>query len=328
MHKIEFDKQLILFTTFFSIVVVLLGAFCRLADSGLGCPDWPGCYGHLLSVPQSTQEVAIATGKYPTMPPLAPERMWPEMIHRYFAGTLGLCVFFITLRSWMKKQLIKPCLILSAIVIMQATLGMWTVTWKLHPLVVMGHLLGGFTLTGILFWLTLHHWFPSKKQISSTSTKLAYLMIVTIFLQIMLGGWTSANYAALICTDFPFCNNGEIPAMDFINGFTFIQQIGKNYEFGLLETAARVAIHMTHRLGAIITLIILTYSSYYIFKNNNIKIKTITAITLLVLIVQIILGILNIKLILPISIAVTHNGVGLLLLLCAINLYYFTKQQS
>lgn len=332
--SISLDQYLVLFATFLSTIVVLLGAFCRLADAGLGCPDWPGCYGHLISVPQTISEVKAASASYPTMPPLSPERMWPEMIHRYFAGTLGLIIFFLLGKSYFTNNIqLKSCLKLFAtlalLVIFQAVLGMWTVTWKLHPLVVMSHLLGGFLITSILWWNTLKCWlsginFKTTKNVK----KIVWAMTLLVFLQILLGGWTSSNYAALICPDFPFCNNESILKMNFTEGFNFFQIIGVNYEFGLLSEYARVAIHMTHRFGAIVVTGFVIYASFSLIKNSNEKyLNRLVYWVLFVLSTQIILGILNIKLILPINVAVAHNGVGLLLLLSCVSLCYFIRSK-
>ena len=333
--NISLDQYLVLFATFLSTIVVLLGAFCRLADAGLGCPDWPGCYGHLLSVPQTINEVAAASASYPTMPPLSPERMWPEMIHRYFAGTLGIIIFFLLAKSiFTNNQQLKSCVkifsCLSLLVIFQAVLGMWTVTWKLHPLVVMGHLLGGFLITSMLWWNTLKCWLNNLSvKVNTNIKKLVWIMTILVFLQILLGGWTSSNYAALICPDFPFCNNTATLKMNFTEGFNFFQIIGINYEFGLLSEYARVAIHMTHRFGAIIVSGVIIYTGISVIKSvKNQNLNNIIYWIFFVLSIQVLLGILNIKLILPIDIAVAHNGVGLLLLLSCISLCYFIRSKE
>ena len=323
--RYSFDQYLILFAFFFSVVVVLLGAFCRLADSGLGCPDWPGCYGHLLSVPVTAHDVNIATQNYPTMPPLSAERMWPEMIHRYFAGTLGLLVFLILFRA--KDFCKKIARFASSLVIFQAVLGMWTVTWKLLPTVVMGHLLGGFTLTSLLWWILLAYWVSRESVKNKKCYNLAVLMTVVVFLQILLGGWTSSNYAALICPDFPFCHGTMFPNIDLVEGFKFFIPIGLNYEFGLLSEKARIAIQMVHRWGALITALTIFISGIYIFRRSNVaKIRKCIGFIFAVILLQILLGVLNIKMLLPIEIAVAHNGVGLLLMLSCITLCYFCKE--
>lgn len=324
------------FATILGIIVVVLGAYTRLDDAGLGCPDWPGCYGKILGVPNTAQEIAAANASFPGATPVQESNPWPEMIHRYVAGTLGLIIFGICLYSWRTKDLPhknyrKIATLLALLVIMQATLGMWTVTWLLVPWVVMSHLLGGMSITSLLWWQTLSSKFRNLAAAKPNTTQtLAFIGLVLVFLQISLGGWTAANYAALICPDFPFCRGSIAPNMDLAQGFSLMHPIGINYEGGVLAEKARIAIQMVHRYGAFVVTFYLSFMCLYIFnkidRTKQTYIVRCLAVVAFILALQVLLGILNIVWLLPISVAVLHNCVGLLLLLASASLYFFTKK--
>lgn len=305
-------------------IVVLLGAYTRLVDAGLGCPDWPGCYGQL-SVPNTPAEIAKAHAAFPHADPVEASKAWPEMIHRYVAGSLGLGIFVLLLwgakrNADHRRSAIVPLCLLGTL-LFQAVLGMWTVTFKLHPLVVMGHLLGGMTITSLLWWLSL----PSKEPTAPHPwLTFAYAGLLITGLQIFLGGWTSANYAALICPDFPYCQGQFLPHMDFHTGFNLFSPIGNNYQGGILSTAARIAIQMAHRLGGIVTGVVLaTLSLGLLFKARHQR--PLAALLGLLLLLQISLGIANVVELLPLPVAVLHNGVALLLLLTLVTLIHRLK---
>lgn len=329
---------LVLFTTALTLVVVILGAYTRLADAGLGCPDWPGCYGHL-GVPKTPEDVVAANANFPERPVETP-KAWKEMVHRYFAGTLGILIFAIALLAWRRRQaghaVALPAAI-AALVVFQALLGMWTVTLQLKPVVVMAHLLGGFTTLALLWWLFL--------RTSDTGTRLAggfrevpdavtprliaLGSLVVIYAQIALGGWTSANYAALACPDFPTCQSAWWPAMDFEEGFVLWRGLGVNYEFGVLDSAARTAIHMAHRLGALVTAAWLLFVSIYFIKGaGGAAARRVAAAVAVLLLVQLGLGITNIVAALPLGVAVAHNAVGALLLLSIVTLNHVLRPRS
>ena len=334
MHKDSLTnyKSTLLFgiTIILGCSVVLLGAWTRLSEAGLGCPDWPGCYGQL-SVPITTTALAKAQLLYPNIPVEA-DKAWPEMIHRYFAGTFALLIAFISLTRIIKfiknrKQPIPVLPICLPIVILsQAALGMWTVTLKLHPLVVMGHLLGGMLAVSLVWtlWLTESSkgWIQQFRS-QYCSKPLFWLMriaLVIVPIQIALGGWTSSNYASLICSGLPDClGNGTTVSLDFTQGFNFLHPIGPDYTGGVMHAAARMAIHMSHRYGAIIvsTLIIAIIVNIIHGKNNH-HLKKYAAVLGLILGGQIALGLLNVYYMLPLTIAVMHNGGALLLLLAII----------
>jgi cytochrome c oxidase assembly protein subunit 15 len=316
------------FATVLAFCVILLGAYTRLKDAGLGCPDWPGCYGQI-TVPHTTSEIQQAAKLFPGEKVEA-AKAWPEMVHRYFAGTLGLIIFILAIWSIVRKlkyrdQPLWIPLILAAFVIFQAALGMWTVTWKLLPLVVMGHLLGGFTVAALLWWLTLKTGgFLQSAKISFQQLRpWAWIALIIVALQIFLGGWTSANYASLACTHFPFCNGSLFPPMAFKEAFNFASPIGTNYQGGVLDMAARVTIHMMHRYGALVTFLFVgALSVYLIVSRSEAGLRPIGWIILLLLLLQILLGILNVVLMLPLLVAVAHNGVAALLLLSLVTLLY------
>ena len=292
----------------FSLIVISMGAYTRLADAGLGCPDWPGCYGQL-SVPTSAEEITQAESNYPEAVPVVSEKAWPEMIHRYLAGALGVAVIAIALINLYQKQRVWVSSLLILVIIIQALLGLWTVTLKLHPLVVLLHLLGGYTIASLLLLLLL-----GKRRGRSMIDKWAFVILGVIIMQIFFGAWTSANYAALICPDFPYCQGQLIPPLSFANAFNIFLPLNQNYEFGILGNISRVTIHLSHRYFAIITafgiISVLVYAYY-----QKAAPKHIIFIVAVVLTLQAALGIMNIIYLLPKSIAVAHNLCGLLLLL-------------
>lgn len=324
------------FATCLAYVVVLLGAYTRLSDAGLGCPDWPGCYGHI-DVPNLSHEVEAANQAYPDRPVEA-HKAWKEMIHRYFAGTLGLFVFalgVLALRNRADKlQPFKLPLFLMAFVVFQALLGMWTVTIKLNPTIVMSHLMGGLTTLSILWWMSLRSGKlfsggRSDRVVLNNLQTPALIALLVVILQIMLGGWTSSNYAALQCTDFPTCQGQWWPAMNFAEGFTLWHGTDKNFEFGILSNEARVAIHFTHRLGALLTFLVVGWLGLKIITSQTNDVLRSAGITLLiVLILQVTLGIMNVVLSLPLANAVAHNGGGALLLLTLVTINHLVRPQN
>ena len=339
-------KKLTLFSIFLAAVVIILGAYTRLTDAGLGCPDWPGCYGNL-TVPLSEEKVAEANAAYPERPVEA-FKAWNEMIHRYFAGTLGLCVLaiaIIAVRQRHKGTPVKLPLLLLGLIIFQAALGMWTVTLNLLPVVVMGHLLGGFSVLSCLFVLYLrlrnrtyeaYHLdlndVPIEKAASDTSQKAnsfqsslklaAFIGAGVLITQIALGGWTSANYAALACTEMPVCESGWQERIDIPGAFSVPD--AQNYEFGAHDYGERVTMHIVHRLGALITFMYLLALgiSVLVSRYATSKQKHVSAFMILALFIQVALGISNVVFMLPLAVAVLHNAVAAILLLSLINLIF------
>ncbi len=314
----------------FALTVVILGAYTRLSNAGLGCPDWPGCYGHL-TVPQTATDIQNAQIKFPGQVVQAP-KAWKEMVHRYFAGTLALLIFVlavwaIKLRMHYRRQpIVLPALLL-LLVIFQATLGMWTVTWKVLPIIVSIHLLCGLAITALLWHLMLITK-PKRQTIIQALyfKKWVLFGLLLLVLQIFLGAWTSTTYSALACHDFPFCHGMLFPNLELRQAFQIFQPIGINYEGGVLETPLRMTIQMMHRYGAFITSIYLyVLAIRIIFSSKTAGLRGITGLLILVLTLQLLLGIGNVLLGLPMWTAVLHNAVAVVLLLIVVTLLYRLK---
>jgi heme a synthase len=302
--------------TILTFIVVVAGAWVRLTDAGLGCPDWPGCYGRLIpSEARIGEDVAEAFGR-----PLDVGAAWREMIHRYLASTLGLIIIAMAVLGWMNRRdpeqpVILPFVLLG-VVIFQGILGMWTVTLLLKPLVVVAHLFGGFTTLALLFWLS--RWRVSPVAAGMRLKVLGIAAAVTLIAQIGLGGWTSANYAALACPDFPTCQTQWWPEIaDFSEGFILWRGLGVDYEFGVLDHPARVAIHFAHRLGAIFASLLLIAFAIALLRTRGLAANG-TAV-LAVLAAQVVIGISIILFGVPLSVAVAHNGFAALLLLTVLH---------
>lgn len=290
-----------------AVFVIMLGAYTRLTDAGLGCPDWPGCYGHIVLQPGLTATVA--------------HKAWTEMVHRYVAGTLGLLILILVvwgLVNWKRglQQSVAVLFLLVGVLIFQAALGMWTVTLKLLPLVVTGHLLGGMAIAGLLSWLVASTK-PNAASLNPHLEKWIVLGLCILVIQLFLGAWTSTNYAALACgTHFPGCAGA---VADWAHAFNIFSPVGPNYEGGLLTMAARVAIQMAHRYWALITFIYLAGLALALGKRGG--------WLLALLCLQVSLGILNVVELLPLGVAVAHNGVAVLLLITTIALWRSSAQQ-
>ncbi len=312
-------KKLLHTSIILVLIVVILGAYTRLSDAGLGCPDWPGCYGKLI-VPD------VASDAYSR--PLEHGKAWKEMIHRYAASILGLVILALFFLAYKKKPLRPQTIALPAFLVFmvsfQGALGMWTVTKLVHPGIVSMHLIGGFITAALLAWLLFNQvlTYKPQKKIDHKHTKLLYFSLIVLSVQIFLGGWTSTNYAALSCgSDFPTCLGQWWPTTDFNNAF-YWGEIGIDYEFGVLENTARTTIQMTHRVGALVItgLLIALLFAFKQYQYLSVNLKIIAALLLL----QVSLGILNVVLSLPITIAVLHNAVALLLLISLLALIHRT----
>lgn len=322
-------RRFVIFSSVLAFAVILLGAYTRLADAGLGCPDWPGCYGQMI-VPQSADHVVEK--HYLEQRALEPDKGWKEMIHRYFAGTLGLCILVIAVWSWLRRRTdpAQPVWLptfLLALVIFQAALGMWTVTLLLKPVVVMGHLLGGFATFALLLLLAMRTAPQPPPNGARRWRNAAAVGVLILVAQIALGGWTSSNYAALSCLDFPTCQGSWTPEMDFREAFVMWRGLGVNYEYGVLEHPARTAIHVTHRIGAVVTLLYLGWLVIAILRAE----APLSGAALLVgglLLLQVTLGIGNVLLHLPLAVATAHNGVAALLLGSLVYLNYRLWRQQ
>jgi cytochrome c oxidase assembly protein subunit 15 len=336
------------FTLCVTILVIAMGAYTRLADAGLGCPDWPGCYGQI-TVPSDSHEIAKAESLFPERP-VEPMKAWLEMIHRYLASSLGLLVLaiaYLSHRSSKVSPVLSPLIVIT--VLLQGALGMWTVTLKLMPVIVMMHLLGGLTLFSLLMLIYRQTVFEqrnryltraiSRQPIPASSMKtlnrLSLLALLVVIAQISLGGWTSANYAALMCTTLPICNGDWTQHIDVKSAFNLIQSGHDNYEYGVLDYGARVTIHVAHRLGAMVTTLVLAGLVITLFVQG----KRYGAVRqhhwkwgngiALLLALQITLGISNVVFHLPLANAVAHNlgGAALLVAMVSLNHYLWRISQ-
>jgi cytochrome c oxidase assembly protein subunit 15 len=313
-------KRLAFFTLVFAWCVVVLGAYVRLSDAGLGCPDWPGCYGQI-SPHHASEEIAAAVAVKPGGSVSSP-KAWKEMVHRYFAGTLGILILALCIQAWRLRKHVptSPWLptFLVGLVVFQALLGMWTVTWLLKPVVVTSHLLGGLATLGLLAWLALGQIKLIAPARPGNLRLWASLGLLVVIMQIMLGGWTSTNYAALACTDLPLCNGAWMPPMDFANGFHLVRELGMTADGRYLSLEALTAIHWAHRLGAVFTVLYLAWLVTQVIREKTLARLGFTILTLLVL--QFCLGVSNIWFSLPLPVAVLHNAVAGLLLISMIML--------
>jgi cytochrome c oxidase assembly protein subunit 15 len=316
---------------FLSLFVVMLGAYTRLTDAGLGCPDWPGCYGQIV-LPSAKAKLQAAQTQYPQIP-IESRKAWTEMVHRYIAGTLALLIFFIGFYVIRKRLqgLNLPWhlpVFLLILVIFQALLGMWTVTLKLLPVVVMGHLLGGILIVACLSRFRLQISSLVGQDLPQWRPWLR-LGVLIVFLQIALGGWVSSNYAGISCIGFPKCNGIWLPDLHFTQGFNLFSPVGENYQGGLLDHDVRVTIQFIHRIGAVITTAyILVLAWLIILKSHFNYLRTAAVIMITLVLVQFTLGILNVIYLLPITVAVAHNGVAALLLAIVFSTLHFTRKEQ
>jgi len=301
-----------------ALAVVMLGAWVRLTDAGLGCPDWPGCYGRLV-VPDQSLAPAELGAEYTR--PLEAGKAWREMIHRYLASTLGLVSMALAVIAWRNRRdpnrAWRAPVALVALVVFQGLLGMWTVTLLLKPIVVVAHLFGGFATLALLF--SLGQWrFARVVAPTLGLRRLGFAAAAALVLQIFLGGWTSANYAALACPDFPTCQTQWWPAIaDFDEGFVLWRGLGIDYEGGVLDHPARVAVHFTHRLGAILAAVLVALLGWRLARERATNLDG--AAVLALLLTQLSLGVSIVWFGVPLAVAVLHNGVAALLLLAVIN---------
>lgn len=300
-----------------AVVVVALGALTRLMDAGLGCPDWPGCYSHI-GVPSSASELEAAAAAFPWAPVEA-DKAWLEMVHRYAATALGLVIFGILAMALRHRLPWRLPTALAALVVGQGAFGAWTVTLRLWPQVVTAHLLGGFATLAALWWLALALRRPAW-QAASRHRPLAVAAVAVVGLQVALGGWLTANYAALACPDFPTCHGQWLPPLDFAAGFDLVQAVGPNYLGGLLDSNARVTIHFAHRIGAVAVLLVVGALAWQLGR------RPLAWVLGGVLAAQLALGVANVLLALPLPVAVLHNAGAAALLLALLCVVYATRR--
>ncbi|HET8942117.1 MAG TPA: COX15/CtaA family protein [Rudaea sp.] len=359
-------RRLAWLATAFALLVIVFGAFVRLSNAGLSCPDWPTCYGHV-AWPQQSSAIAQADAAFPNRP-VETHKAWREQTHRFLAGTLGLLVLalalcatwksrhcmaavfaavvfigvgiplyisahyvlssvfamlgelllLVTALAWQGESWRRVAVLTLAVVCFQALLGMWTVTWLLKPIVVSAHLLGGMATFALLAWIASR---ISTDRFKANSAHLRVIVrfgVVLLACQIALGGWTSSNYAALACgLDFPTCLGHWWPAVDFHQGFVLWRGIGVDYEGGILDGPARTAIQIAHRIGAVL---VFCYLAWLAHKISRAGLRKYAIALGALLLVQVLLGIGNVKLGLPLQVAVAHNAGAALLLFALVTL--------
>jgi cytochrome c oxidase assembly protein subunit 15 len=307
------------FGTVLALGVVMLGAWVRLHDAGLGCPDWPGCYGRLLVPDHAT--AAQELGADYAARPLEPAKAWREMIHRYLAGALVLVCVALAAIAWRNRadpnQPWRRPVALLGLIALQALLGMWTVTLLLKPLVVVAHLFGGLATLALLASLT--RWRTTRAaQATPALGALGLAAAAALVVQIFLGGWTSSNYAAVACPDFPTCQTQWWPALaDFKEGFVLWRGLGQNYEGGVLDHPARVAVHFAHRLGAVVAALLIALLGARLALDRGARADGLAVLGALLL--QLSLGVSIVVFGVPLAVAVAHNGAAALLLLAVLN---------
>ncbi len=329
-------RSLVGATLLLCLGVVVLGAYVRLSNAGLGCPDWPGCYGHLTPV-GAAADAAAADAEVPSASsagrPFELGKAWREMVHRYAAGTLALLIFSLVVvgtARWRERLLPLPHVLgLFAIVLAQALLGMLTVTWVLTPLVVTLHLLFGFLTLSLLLWLALS--LPRRAPAlraarlgadrgAARARPLALAGLIALGLQIALGGWTSSNYAAAACPDFPTCQAQWWPNADYRAAFDLRGAPAPTYEGGVLDTPARTAIQLTHRLGAIVITAVLAGAALTALRVRDPFARRAAGLVLAALALQLLIGISMVLRGFPLWLATAHSAGAALLLMATVGL--------
>jgi heme a synthase len=312
MSRMSWLRSLALAGMLLAFCVVVFGAYVRLTNAGLGCPDWPGCYGHV--TPASADVVHVG-------------KAWREMIHRYGASTLGLVIVAIAILAllWRRKLQLPIALPLAlvALVIFQGLLGMWTVTLLLKPLIVTAHLAFGLTTLSLLwwYWMSLRQGARGSTSAPRRLQTLCTIALVALVVQILLGGWTSTNYAAVACPDFPRCQASWWPNADYRDAFVMWRGLGINYEGGVLDHPARVAIHFTHRLGALVATLALLVAAISTLRQRLGKARIAAWCVLAALALQLCIGIFMVMRGFPLPFATAHNAGAALLLLATLGLY-------
>ena len=289
-----------------AFVVVVVGAYVRLSDAGLGCPDWPLCYGKVIP--------AASPDAHPV------QKQWKEMGHRFLAGTLGILLLVMAAASFKVGRSRGLAAGIVALVLFQATLGMWTVTMLLKPAIVTAHLLGGMTILALLGWYALEQQRHSPAPEARALRASAALALAALAVQVALGGWVSANYAALACLDLPLCRGQLMPPMDFANAFHVVRDLGQTADGALLSNEALTAIHWTHRMFAFVAAGIILYAAL-----RALRVARSLGIMLLILLgVQLLLGVANVAFSLPLPLAAAHNGGAAALLLALVVLNFIS----
>jgi len=323
-------RKLSLAALLICLVLIPLGAYVRLSDAGLGCPDWPGCYGHV-GVPTADHHVEAANAAYPERPVEA-HKGWKEMIHRYIAGALGLVIIGLVVVGFRGRKAGLPWklpLLMLFWVLVQGALGAFTVTWKVMPLIVTAHLLGGLTM----FALTWLLWLRQREQgvVPIAAPKvfkpLAVLALSLLTVQIYLGGWTSTNYAALACNELPTCVDGKLwpEAPNYYEAFRPWHEQGqyRNYEYGILDQPTRQTIHAVHRLGAVVVgSALIALGLFFALRGGPTRWKGLGFSLIGMTLLQIMIGLSAVHFSLPLWVATAHNAGAMLLLMVVLSINF------
>jgi cytochrome c oxidase assembly protein subunit 15 len=328
MRRLVLFRRLCLLGTVLALCVVVLGAYVRLSHAGLGCPDWPGCYGHLTAGEAAANE-HVVNAAFPHRP-IEYAKALKEMLHRYLASALGLLILALAAVAWTNRrnaqQPVRLPLVLVALVIFQGLLGMWTVTLLLKPAIVTAHLFGGLATMSLLWWMALATDRRSRPAAERTLRTWAVVGAVVLAVQIFLGGWVSTNYAAVACPDFPTCQRSYWPTMDFRDAFVLWRGLGIDYEGGVLDHPARVAIHYTHRLGAIVTAFVLGIVAWKAVRaGQSLGVRTAGAALGIALVSQWLVGPIMVLQTFPLPLATAHNAIAAVLVLCMVALLRFLR---
>jgi heme a synthase len=320
MRELVWIRRLALLGAVIAFGVVVLGGYTRLSNSGLGCPDWPGCFGHIAPTGSAEHYASDADVR----------KAWVEMIHRYFATTIGIVCILIAAFSIRARRepgaRVAFSLLLLALVVIQGILGMLTVTWLLKPLIVTGHLVGGLTTFGLLLWLWLSMRAEAREvdgysvlagntvvQSGRRARLWAGLGLAALALQVGLGGWTSSNYAAVACPDVPKCQAQWFPEADYKDAFVLWRGLGINYAGGVLDHPARVAIHFTHRLGALVAATLLLLAAFSSIRGLGAGPRWAALAVLAALAAQLSVGVFMVLRAFPLELAAAHNAGAALL---------------
>ena len=332
MPKIEQRyRKLVFLTWFLTLDLIMFGAFVRLTDSGLGCPDWPGCYGQLSPVGAA----GYIKEAFEAMPhgPVSFSKAWIEMIHRYVGAFLGMLIIAISWMAWRHRKLLghSPALAIATLfaVCLQGAFGAWTVTMKLMPLIVTAHLLGGMTHLAMMTWLAARE----KRHAAVLPHEIrwrpwAIAAVALLFIQVALGGWVSTNYAALACMDFPTCHGQWVPEMDLASGFSLVRGLGELPSGEVISQDALTGIHWVHRNFAVVVFAVLGTLAWRL--RRSAALGGPAKLILALLIAQFFTGLTTIFFEWPLLVAVLHNGGAAGLVLACITvcarLYQVSKQ--
>ena len=316
-------RKLVFLTWFLTLDLIMFGAFVRLTDSGLGCPDWPGCYGSVTPI-GALDSIRQAVQVMPDGPVTLP-KAWIEMIHRYVGALLGFLIILITWMSWRCRNKFEYSPRLAVVtllaVCLQGAFGAWTVTMKLMPLIVTAHLLGGMSLLALMTWLAARErHYPSVRNESLRYTPWVAVGLALLFMQIALGGWVSTNYAALACMDFPTCNGSWLPPMDLKSGFSLVRGLGEMPGGEMISQTALTGIHWVHRNFAFVIFVFMGFLCVRLMKDPGLRGPSHLVLALLV--AQLFTGLTTIFFQWPLLIAVLHNGGAAGLVLATVTLLF------